>query len=918
MRTFAKYLVCLFAALALTAACGGGDDAGAADTGAEVVESDVPAEDVPPGEDVPASEDVPTGEDVPPAEDIQPEIEPPPECDPECSYLGHEYCGDDSGCHAIECVSCWKDKDCGEDGFCLNWEFSDGSIAAVCSNECQGDEDCLAGFRCDAASNYCTPKALCPALECTGSGELGNPCVMGDVNADCPPCNDGLFCVGTDPNDSAECTIAKDCLQFGFQVLANPDCVDGACGNSFCTGPCDDNGECPEGFGTFYSGFKCYCQPVGPGAAGDPCPIFNVNLDADECGDKLNCLGIQADEESQSCNTADDCDTSSFLAAADCVDGRCGLSFCSPLCDEGVCEDGFVPINVSGTCYCAPVATGDGEAGDACPVGDINPDADLCGSGTVCLGWGGTEEADPCEAVDDCPLSQWYGNPVCVDGFCGTSFCAPYCDADGKCGIGYFPDDDGVSCLCIPTLEGDSEAGEACPFGDVNVEADHCSHGLTCLGMTPDDPDECETDADCPLNQYWGNPYCLDGECAASFCSPQCDDGECESGFEATLVGDSEKCYCRPIEIGEGEQGDPCPLGYAHPDADPCLEELSCFGFAPDGDQDECEADADCPPSVYWGVGACVDGFCGSSWCAAECDEEGECDAGYASLTTDDDFCFCVPKVIGESEAGEACPAGYGNLDAAGCLADLDCVGIFSDPDEPDACATADDCDAEVYIGTIDCVEEECVSSFCADECSKEGDACEGYFETYIDEGDVCWCAPGDEPPPPACADTCDGCCDGEDCLAGDEAAACGAAGGECIACEETQNCVDGACADKADNGAGCEAEADCLSGFCTDDVCCDAACGGECETCGLAENIGVCTPYDENTDPEGECAAATCVDSTLTPAGACDGAGACAAAEEAPCCPYKCGDAACLDACTGDEDCCDGATCVDDACVVD
>jgi len=52
----------------------------------------------------------------------------------------------------------------------------------------------------------------------------------------------------------------------------------------------------------------------------------------------------------------------------------------------------------------------------------------------------------------------------------------------------------------------------------------------------------------------------------------------------------------------------------------------------------------------------------------------------------------------------------------------------------------------------------------------------------------------GTTEPPPPCAETCDGCCDGEVCHEGTTNAACGVAGAACVACSEPDVCDSGEC----------------------------------------------------------------------------------------------------------------------------
>lgn len=55
-------------------------------------------------------------------------------------------------------------------------------------------------------------------------------------------------------------------------------------------------------------------------------------------------------------------------------------------------------------------------------------------------------------------------------------------------------------------------------------------------------------------------------------------------------------------------------------------------------------------------------------------------------------------------------------------------------------------------------------------------------------------------------------------------------------------------------NGAACTISAGCFSGYCIDGVCCSSGCNGTCESCVVADHIGVCTPVPEGQNPDNEC----------------------------------------------------------------
>lgn len=678
------------------AACSGSDDkqdAAAPDTSNDLntpdvadttpVDADTATPDLAPDQQVP---------DLPP--DQGTDTPTPTECDPECNAATGHYCdSSDWTCKSVQCVDCASNRQCGDQGVCIDLEQEDGSNVSVCSATCIMDDDCGAGFKC-SAELLCTPRALCPSQLCTSEGVLGDPCPQDSFSQGCAPCGADLVCAAQILDIT--CTFDTDCVDQGLTYRYNPVCTSvGTCAYSYCTGHCTSEGTCPEGFGPMLSGFSCYCIPVGTSQAGEGCPFMTVHTNADDCDASLACLGIPASEDSSFCTVDADCTDPYFRVDAQCVGGRCGLSFCSPRCKAGLCEDGFSPIDVGGSCYCAPVYVGDAAVGAPCSPYGTAPTSEQCQAGTSCIAMEGEAGIDTCSTAADCPASVWYRNIECVDGLCNSSFCSAYCAADGSCPAGYHAVDVGVTCMCFPKEVGEQTAGEGCAMSFINSDMDFCQEGLVCLGFTDiENAPECLTAEDCDPTAFLGQRDCVDGKCTASFCSAECNQaGKCPVGFF-------------PIEVGE--------------------------------------------------EGASV--------------------------------CYCAPKNIGTVDLGGACASGQLNAYAGGCLPELTCITITSDPTTPDACEMVSDCSNQVYLGTIGCIEKQCASSFCSVECT-EGTCPDGYAPSGETD---CYCQPI---PPPTCLETClTGCCWGELCITTITNARCGLPGSECVECPIDKVCTDGLC----------------------------------------------------------------------------------------------------------------------------
>lgn len=219
--------------------------------------------------------------------------------------------------------------------------------------------------------------------------------------------------------------------------------------------------------------------------------------------------------------------------------------------------------------------------------------------------------------------------------------------------------------------------------------------------------------------------------------------------------------------------------------------------------------------------------------------------------TADADEGRDVPdEVMSEADAaGEADTAGEAEAEVEVVVPDVPCTGCWSGA----ACEPGDTV-AACGIGGAACVS-------CDDGNPCTDDACSaGACANVPNDAATC---PGGTCHGGAC---CSGCWDGTACRAGEEVAACGAAGAACEACEEDSNpctaaaCVAGACANPPDDAATCP------GGTCHGGDCCTScwdgtrcregtdftACGRDGAACVSCEDHNECT-YDE-------CSSSACV----------------------------------------------------------
>jgi len=144
------------------------------------------------------------------------------------------------------------------------------------------------------------------------------------------------------------------------------------------------------------------------------------------------------------------------------------------------------------------------------------------------------------------------------------------------------------------------------------------------------------------------------------------------------------------------------------------------------------------------------------------------------------------------------------------------------------------------------------------DSCGRGGSPC------MVCEG-AAQCAEGLCEAPPECGpDNCNGCCDGDDCIATPTDAQCGADGSECTECDSEATCTAGACELPCEDTCfGCCTQ----SGECIDDEEQDASVCGflgfDCEACLGDQNcdFGVCSSPGCIETCDGCCIGDTCYD---------------------------------------------------------
>ena len=429
-------------------------------------------------------------------------------------------------------------------------------------------------------------------------------------------------------------------------------------------------------------------------------------------------------------------------AQADCVGGRCecvpGYIECGGKCLDpsfdnencGMCGNRCLGSAecVNGGCVpgerCEDLYPGLITCGDEC----VDPDTDenhcgacdnVCRADQVCRSGRCSCFGSAVECGDRCvDLSEDHEN-------CGA--CGRRCAPNQVCSQG--------QCSNVES----SQLGDPCPYGDVNATANYCAEGLECLGIPADgnagtcpggEPGECTA-----LIDLW-NRDCVNGNCGASFCSQECDYcRECPEGFDPMDAGSPARCMCVPNYHGM-PIADPCPWNGVNAEHDDCLAGNACLG---NGNMGACPSGCveDCShiPCNYHPD--CVDQVCGFSFCAFECDAEGNCMQGFEPADVSG-TCYCIPANPGDAQAGDPCPLNEFNASADQCDVFLTCLGN----EEAGYCPGGNpmECTGIPDAYNTDCVNGICGYSFCSARCDEQGSCPQGFRAQ--DEEAICYCVP--------------------------------------------------------------------------------------------------------------------------------------------------------------------------------
>jgi formylglycine-generating enzyme required for sulfatase activity len=837
------------------------------------------------------------------------------------------HCQDGHYCHDGDCVekgtngnSCGAGTQC-VSGFCVDGVCCGSLCNGVCQachlpgseGICSGHPDqtdpegecglckVCSGFRsCVPASDGSDPLGHCDADldatcgldgQCDGTGS----CRLWNASTVCvaPSCELDVLTPGRYCDGSGTClqTIAVSCHPYSCRV-------DGM----QCSTSCEADADCAQGFLCREPDNECL--KLNPGEA---CPGHDYCLSG-HCVDGV-CCDTACEGECRSCSIPGKAGICSFYIDLPDPELECGLC---RMCDN------------FGSCVTVPPGQDPLGQCDAAPVGQ-----EPCGLDGSCDGSGACRFRNSSTVCQEpsCEDSVRYLTSLCDgEGFCvdsGTQSCAPYhcdglecrtsCFEDGHCVSDHYCSEantclpktdaggvcsrpghcvsgfcaDGVCCTtaCSGTCRGcrvPGMEGTCMLYGnqsDPDLECGLCRmcNGMGSCAAVPagqDYLDQCEME---PQSACGKTGVCNgSGACALYSLGTICEAESCIDGIhrhQRTCDG-SGNCSsavsdaCEPYVCSGSVCRSECSLD-AH-----CVSTHFCLGTA-------CESKkATGEPCL--GGNQCQSGFCIDDVCCLT-----TCACGESCATGQCVFVACEGKECGNDGCGGSCgTCPFSHICVNGvCQYSASCGNDVCDEDEtcdlcPDDCGLC--CGNHVCDGGFG---ENCLT--CPADC---GECCgDGVCDTGYAYGENCDTCPEDCPCT-ECGHVCQSgvctftACDGRKC--GTDVAGCGA---DCGTCAVHHGCVDGVCVyvpwcgdavcDPGEdclscptdcglcNGQTCAEATQCHSGFCSDALCCNEACDGPCESCTAPLFQGVCTPYGEETDPEGDCG----------PCAWCSGSGSCA-----------------------------------------
>ena len=401
---------------------------------------------------------------------------------------------------------------------------------------CESNDDCLSGYCVEHMGNdVCTEgcESECPpgwsCKEVSGAGADITFLCVSDASNLCRPCVSHDDCVSSEDVEDA-------CIDYGPE-------------GNFCGSPCQEDGDCPQGF-------ACTNATVITGATSKQC-VYQDGLCP--CSDKAINLGLET-----TCEVINDFGTCSGKRS--CEAG--GLGVCDAAepaqdicngedddCDGEIDEDGCDDGNPCTTDYCQP--------DQAEPCIHTPKDGILC------------NDDDACTLTD-----------FCMEGVCTGN--AKWCTDDNECTDDSCDSETG-ECVFEPN-EGGCDDGDPCTEGDVCVDGlceatpmdCQCTDSGDCVAL--EDGDKCNGTLICDTS---GLPYgcVVDPDTVVTCPEPEGLDAPCLAPSCDPVTG-----ACSFVAANEGgacDDEDACTVG------DACVAGVCTGGGALNcNDNSECTNDS--------------------------------------------------------------------------------------------------------------------------------------------------------------------------------------------------------------------------------------------------------------------------------------------------------------------------------------
>lgn len=645
--------------------------------------------------------------------------------------------------------ACTMGSDCAS-GLCID---------GLCADPCAGEEDCPAGYTCEATEvdlsggetatiDVCVPETT----TCNANGDCADPdvCVIdrsGDeVDLSCdPPVGGGVV---------------------GDPCAMDDECESNLCLDDLCTAPCETSNDCATD-----GSFICEIETVSTGGGSDdvsvckPRPADQCLSDAD-CSAADRCIASKTATDLEfSCGdpnagggeSGDACSADTDCAQNLCVDGTCAGP-CQEVGDCGGspdrCEVTMVDLGNGNTdsgqiCLppqsCASIDDCDAGGSDVCYV-DQGADAiDLICRGAnagggelgqVCTGDSAcannlcieTRFRDvcviPCDDDNDCDTAGYECGTTTVDlqggGTADVSTCVPEaldpCTSNDDCGTGFdcaiVTNDagDALQSACVPTTGGS-------PTGATCNDDDECA-SLACVGGFCSDP--CSDDNQCANGQLCLNTTVAKDNLSGDFdvCETlpmtQCTSTDnCADGVRVCSdVRDdmgTDVAFCEMPNVGGQQLGTDCTA------SNQCRENICLLGIS-DECSVVCDKDTDCAASqvctTYGDLNYCNTACGGNDDCGAPdeyCTIQGDV------ITNEIDFICVLPP--GTNDLGALCADGNDCLTGL-CLRTYSFTGVACTDDSQ--CSAGETCECPVdnpncTVGKECATEEDRCTNICDD-----------------------------------------------------------------------------------------------------------------------------------------------------------------------------------------------------------